>query len=964
MDPLKARKRHCSPLWTDLHEVSDSWCFAVFAEQYPDQDDNSGRNLEFIGLTCQQILYESDRPHHVGTDHIGSDAAETEALLWSALWRLAQNHRLPTIFVTDSLLVGGQASGTLGTSSPSTPFCHLRATFQALEAILPEDHLRVSHTRSHAGEPYNELVDHFAKLEGRDSQYLPRQQINMPTFGRILRVLWMILAQDRDLPRSCDGGLAIPPPQLPEDASHTIPVAEQHTVRTDMALSFATANVRTFYKGTDGTPGKLHYVREQFKHLHLHFLGLQETRTTACSTTTASVLRLASGDHHGHQGVELWVNLNQPYGWQNGRPLYFTKKDIVVTFASPRCMLARVHNLHLDFMIAVIYAPQSGIPHSERADWWNDTMISIQDAVQDKDLVLLIDANAASGEQDARHVFQHDDKHTSGTGFLRELLETHCLCLPATSDRHQGDQQTWLCPATQQGHRIDYVAIPMSWFSSCTTSRTIPELDLGNIGDHTAVGLEVLWFQFSSHSPSNGHIARNYDRTTIAHSTLGQQLCGYVPLDWDADIATQVDHCNQHLVQTLQSHCPKRKTGPKKPFITEEMWVLRARKLQAGRRLRQLRRMQARELLARAFACWNQPEIDVPGETFAISLQCALLKHGVQFQRSNFALRRKLREARGQALRDAVSTLPPECPASAILQALKPLIGPTNMRHRREMPLPMVNDEDGRPCRTPQGLTDRWANFFGAMEGGTRMDERQLRNLWKQNLQECIPDGLRLQPEDIPTLADLERAFRRVRPGKAIGADDIPPELGHCQPVTMARFTYTQMLKLLAHGQEALLHKGGLLVSAWKRKGAQQECSSYRSLLISSHVGKTLHRVIREQQSSLYECFLQRSQIGGRKRVPVGLGVHHVRATLRRAKQQRASSGLIFLDLQEAFYRVIRPLAVGGTLPDAVLGQIAARLNLDDQVLHDLHELLQSPSATELAGLPQHLQVASSGLAY
>ena len=127
----QSKKRHCSPLWTDLHEVSDSWCFAVFAEQYPDQDDNSGRNLEFIGLTCQQILYEPDRPHHVGTDHIGSDAAETEALLWSALWRLAQNHRLPTIFVTDSLLVGGQASGTLGTSSPSTPFCHLRAAFQA-----------------------------------------------------------------------------------------------------------------------------------------------------------------------------------------------------------------------------------------------------------------------------------------------------------------------------------------------------------------------------------------------------------------------------------------------------------------------------------------------------------------------------------------------------------------------------------------------------------------------------------------------------------------------------------------------------------------------------------------------------------------------------------------------------------------------------------------------------------------
>ena len=107
----QSRRRHCSPIWTDLHDVSDSWCFAVFAEQYADDGPGHSPYLEFIGLTCQQILYEPDRPHHAGTDHIGSDAAETEALLWSALWRLAQNHRLPTVFVSDSQLVGGQAIG-------------------------------------------------------------------------------------------------------------------------------------------------------------------------------------------------------------------------------------------------------------------------------------------------------------------------------------------------------------------------------------------------------------------------------------------------------------------------------------------------------------------------------------------------------------------------------------------------------------------------------------------------------------------------------------------------------------------------------------------------------------------------------------------------------------------------------------------------------------------------------------
>jgi hypothetical protein len=104
------------------------------------------------------------------------------------------------------------------------------------------------------------------------------------------------------------------------------------------------------------------------------------------------------------------------------------------------------------------------------------------------------------------------------------------------------------------------------------------------------------------------------------------------------------------------------------------------------------------------------------------------------------------------------------------------------------------------------------------MEGGTRMDATRLQQLWQQNLRDFIPDRLHLKPEDVPTLVELERAFRRVKAGKAIGADDIPPELCHGQPATLASLTFTQVFKLVAHGQEALVHKGGLLVSAWKRE--------------------------------------------------------------------------------------------------------------------------------------------------
>lgn len=201
------------------------------------------------------------------------------------------------------------------------------------------------------------------------------------------------------------------------------------------------------------------------------------------------------------------------------------------------------------------------------------------------------------------------------------------------------------------------------------------------------------------------------------------------------------------------------------------------RKLQAGRRLHHLRRLQARELLARTFASWKTPQAEVPGEVFGISLLCAQVKNGVQYQLANCALRHDLRRARGQALKEAITSLPEDCHASVILQKLKPIVGPTNLRHKMETPLPIVHDEEGRPCSTPQALIDRWMSFFGAMEGGSRMEATQLQQLWQQNLRAFIPDQLCLQPEDVPTLVELERVFRRVKAGKAIGADNIPPEL-------------------------------------------------------------------------------------------------------------------------------------------------------------------------------------------
>ena len=79
-------------------------------------------------------------------------------------------------------------------------------------------------------------------------------------------------------------------------------------------------------------------------------------------------------------------------------------------------------------------------------------------------------------------------------------------------------------------------------------------------------------------------------------------------------------------------------------------------------------------------------------------------------------------------------------------------------------------------------LQNRWIDFFSVMEGGEggeRLSGDALRTLWIDQLGSFMQDAIELEPSDLPPLTDLERAFRRVKPRKAVGEDGIPPELCH-----------------------------------------------------------------------------------------------------------------------------------------------------------------------------------------
>ena len=953
----------------DPNPKIDTWAFLVVGETYAPQPGQPKFHL--VGWTAQQVLYDPASSQHLFADRLGSDVAEREALFFAGLWRLGFDSNLPTVFRPDSLSTCKLASGQCGTANPGPAYRALRGIFQALAARLPGDSFQFAHVTSHVNEPFNEFVDCAAKTERTKSFYHPRQPIDFHKWLPVVPYLWMFLDTQAGLPPLHLHGFLADAPDLPSSQPHgfqadAVSPTLDFPLQWDCSLILATANVGSLCLGPDGHGGKLDYLRQQFLAHQIHFCGIQESRTQACSSNVHGVYRLSSGCLGGHHGVELWVNTKLPLATCGDEKIFFSPDNFTVVHSDHRSLLVRVENPIFKAWVLVAHAPQSGRSVSERETWWLDLADILQAHCTTDPLFVLIDANASAGGSDGLHVFSHD-AISSSTRFLRDFLDQFDLCLPSTSNIHRGSQITWRSPDGMLEKRIDFVVVPRNWFDLCQDSVVLQQFDLGHIYDHQAVQLTLNWM--SQHDrPKPCETLPNYDRSSIAQSEVSKALRDIAVSPWQSDIESHVHRQNEALHNVLAQHCRPAKQGPKKPYLTEQIWLLRKQKLHAKKKLHELGSRLRSELLHVCFAAWQSsrtPAIRAEDEgvsSFVVSLFCHRLWWSASLFVHSHQLKISLKQARLQAIEKDLEALPSHVASSAVLQVVKKHQGTTNLSKLKPRALPQVQAADGSICSTGKASLDRWIEYFMLMEGGSRIDTVEQRNTWRDHLGDLQELSFDEQLLAMPSLTDLELALRRVSKNKATGPDGIPGEVCRLHPACLARQLYAQLLKLALHGQEDLIHKGGFLSFLYKGKGHHQHCESYRSILVSSHLGKCLHRTLRTHQQSLYEAFLQRQQVGGRRRVPVSLGLHIVRGFLRIQHLRNRSAGICFLDLKEAFYRIIRPLAVNVTMTDEAIATMLHRLGLPRDALEDLRELLSQPNAIQQAELPWFAQKYVSAL--
>eukprot|EP00438_Fugacium_kawagutii_P022166 Skav235764 [mRNA] locus=scaffold803:540950:547686:- [translate_table: standard] len=355
-----------------------------------------------------------------------STRAEREALLWGGLWRVNLNVEVATAFLTDSASGLMSANGDAGGSSDESTSL-LRSVYQSLGSCLPDDLLRIEHTRSHSGHFWNELADRLAGKVRLDPSAFPAPAPPCPRWKQLtvhiptlMQRDWTFLDPDKDALCFChpDPPMAAPADTPQQDCSTS------HEIHIDLCV--ATANVMSLFSSEAGGTGKVSYLQAQFDSVGLHIVGIQEARGQAGTFESDSWLRFATSCDRGQLGVELWLSKKTPYAKGPHGPIRFGRSHVAVVDASPRHLLARLDAPGLHTWILVGHAPHNGAPEDVRQTWWANLASDATLQRQHDGLLPVLQAEGPRRpvrQPDGAELFALQDRESLLDAFFEEMTE-------------------------------------------------------------------------------------------------------------------------------------------------------------------------------------------------------------------------------------------------------------------------------------------------------------------------------------------------------------------------------------------------------------------------------------------------------------------------------------------------------------------------------------------------------------
>ena len=211
-------------------------------------------------------------------------------------------------------------------------------------------------------------------------------------------------------------------------------------------------------------------------------------------------------------------------------------------------------------------------------------------------------------------------------------------------------------------------------------------------------------------------------------------------------------------------------------------------------------------------------------------------------------------------------------------------------------------------------------------------------------------------PESCPDPCQILALIRKFKNGKVPGPGQLPVDVIKSGGYAMAQILTPLLAKATWHMQEPLSWKGGLLVPLFKGKGSPAEPAAYRSIFLSDICAKIHHANMRQQLAEIWNKDASLIQLGGRKGCSTDVAHHMLHAHLAWARVANVSCAILFVDLQSAFYSVLRASFFQGEFHDDAICYAMKHLGITPDEWQEIKTAVASDNATD--GLkPQYIGI-------
>ena len=474
-----------------------AWAFVVCRGHHR---DSPPEQLQPIAWYSDLVFTDTHHSKFFGATWADSTQAEAGALIWAALFAIANHDAQELVFHFDSKSVGYAAAGQNSYTQRYDAVQNMRCLFQTVESIWEPHHVYYNHVKGHAGNPINELVNTLAQEQVH--QWLIAQCPDLPlrdlvANGDVLRHLWLWInplhsptwPSEKDDTIMCPDRRTLKGLEPMQDWTFGYGRVCPHARNSEIWLDFRviTHNVRSL-------KGKVAYYRAQMHHGRYSLIGVQESASPEARTTMADgYMRLTSAAVKGHGGLEIWLAVDIPVAWNGQKPIFWDLHSVVVVYNDHRLLLIKVVLPGVGpFLIIAGHAPHSGHESQDKAAWWQKLSHLMQTHGHGHLCIGLLDANAQLGSCTSSSVggFAMDTEDENGT-HLHALAELGNMWIPATFT-HYGNPNSWHGNASKlhEGRRIDFIAWPQLFRHHYVTSWTADDVDVGHQDvDHTAMAL-------------------------------------------------------------------------------------------------------------------------------------------------------------------------------------------------------------------------------------------------------------------------------------------------------------------------------------------------------------------------------------------------------------------------------------------------------------------------------------------